>query len=201
LQVRQVEAEISKYPDLHPLTVIDEWNLDAGYDPRADQPYDAAFAAAVLDSVQSAGLDRMAFFRVADDAPHTLGNWGMLFSDLTPKPVYHSFAFWHALTGTQLATTVNPVGGDVGAVASIGTGSTITVLAYNYAPYGPGATETVRVTFPGIGQGAWTYTVRMIDESDQGGQIGSGTFDASGGAVTVAMRAESVALITLRPSR
>ncbi|MHB8329279.1 MAG: GH39 family glycosyl hydrolase, partial [Acidimicrobiales bacterium] len=62
LQVTQVRAEVAKFPSLHPVLWIDEWNVDAGYDPRQSGPYGAAFVAAVLDSAQSARLDRMTFF-------------------------------------------------------------------------------------------------------------------------------------------
>lgn len=192
LQVVQVKDEIAKYPGLHPLTVIDEWNLDAGYDPRADQPYDAAFAAAVLDSVQAAGLDRMAFFRVADDHPGTLGNWGMLRSDLTPKPVYWAFDFWHHLAGTRLATHVS--GADLGAVASAGSAGVINVMVYHYVPYGAGSPASVVLRLDGLGRGRWNYTVRMIDGDHSGEQVAGGTL---GRSVTLFMPPESVALVTL----
>ena len=199
VQVEQVKAEVSKYRDLHPLTVLDEWNLDAGYDPRADQPYDAAFAAAVLDSVQSAGLDRMAFFRVADDRPGTLQNWGMLFSNLAPKPVYWTFAYWHALTGTRLVSAVSQSGSDIGAVASAGDDGTLRVLVYNYAPYGSGRSDRVTVHLRGVGPGTWTYTVSMVDSA--AGSVPAGTGTAAGPSPSVAfdMPSESVALIELRP--
>lgn len=201
IQVRQVREEIAKYPGLNPLTVIDEWNLDAGYDPRADQPYDAAFAAAVLVSAQSAGLDRMAFFRVADDRLGTLGNWGMLFSDLDPKPVYWAFAFWHSLAGTRVASTVSPATGtDVGAVASASPGGGVTVLLYDYVPYGTGHGEAVTVRVPGLAPGTWDYTVRMIDGAVAGGQVASGSLSEPGRDITLQMPAESVALVQLNPS-
>lgn len=200
LQVQQVKAEIAKYPGLHPLTVIDEWNLDAGYDPRADQPYDAAFAAAVLDSVQSARLDRMAFFRVADDQVGTLGNWGMLFSNLSPKPVYWTFAFWHALAGIRLASSINPAGGNIGAVASTTPSGGVNVLVYNYVPYGGAAAQTVRLSIPGLAPKAWVYTVRMIDGSSQGDQVGGGSFTGPGASLSLTMPGESVALVQLTRS-
>jgi hypothetical protein len=159
LQVEQVRAELAAYPDLHPALMIDEWNVDAGYDPRQDGPYDAAFAAAVLDSVQQAGLDGMAFFDVANSHPDPTGNWGMLYYDpsaapaYSPKPVYWAFDFWHQLGGTPGAPGVqlpvslwpdqsasDPVG-RIGAVASSVTpgaaGATVRVLLYDFVPYDP----------------------------------------------------------------
>jgi hypothetical protein len=208
-QVQFVQGLLAGYPALHhPLTVIDEWNLDAGYDPRADTVYDAAFAAAVLDSVQSAGLDRMAFFRVADDRPGTLGNWGMLFADLSPKPVYSTFAFWHQLAGLQLPVTLSPdqtaadAVGRVGAVASAAVGGGVRVLLYDYAPYDPtggyGTTDPnpydhpVTVTLEGLTPGAHSYTLEVLD--------GAGTRTTSGvttGSVSTGLSGESVALLTV----
>lgn len=199
LQVQLVKAQVAGHPDLHPLTVIDEWNLDAGYDPRADQPYDAAFAAAVLESVQSAGLDRMAFFRVADDEPGTLGNWGMLFSDLRPKPVYWTFAFWHSMAGTRLDSTISPGGGDVGAIASAGANGGLNVLVYNYVPYGSGQPESVTVRIPGL-RGTWSYGVRMIDARHPGDETASGSVAGPAGDLSLNMPAESVALVQLTPA-
>jgi hypothetical protein len=118
LDVGQVAAEtdlvryvLARTPTLHPLLVIDEWNLDAGYDPRMGQPYNAAFAAAVLETAQAAGVDRMAFFRVADSLRgNRYGDWGMLAvgpgGRLEPTPVYWTFRFWHELAGDELPATV-----------------------------------------------------------------------------------------------
>lgn len=106
-----VRATLRQYPSLHPALVIDEWNLDAGYDPRMNGPYDAAFAAAVLQSAQRVGLDKMAFFRVTDSQHgNPYGNWGMLFvsphGQLAPKPVYWAFVFWHDLAGSEVRADV-----------------------------------------------------------------------------------------------
>lgn len=210
-QVTFVRTLLSAYPQLHPLTVLDEWNLDAGYDPRADTAYDAAFAAAVLDSVQQAGLDRMAFFRVADDKPGTLGNWGMLFSDLSPKPVYSAFLFWHELAGSLLPVDLAPSQlladpfGRVGAVASRSPDGTVRVLLYDYAPYDPtgvygAGTSTpydhlVALEVAGLA-GPRHYDAVVV--SDAGQRSLSGTTDGGGGLV-LGMPGESIALVTLHP--
>ncbi|MHB8681278.1 MAG: GH39 family glycosyl hydrolase [Acidimicrobiales bacterium] len=209
-QVTFVKGLLAAYPQLHPLTVLDEWNIDAGYDPRSDTSYDAAFAAAVLDSVQQAGLDRMAFFRVADDRPGTLGNWGMLFSDLTPKPVYDTFLFWHELAGAQLPVTLPPSQlladpvGRIGADASSTTGA-VHVLLYDYAPYDPTGSygsssptpydHLVRLVAVGVGAGR-PYQATIVSGSGQ--HVLSGVTDASG-AVELLLPGESVAFVTLQP--
>lgn len=215
LQVSQMKAEIAKYPDLHPLTVIDEWNIDAGYDARSDGAYDAAFAEAVLDSVQQSGLDRMAFFRVADDKPATLGNWGMLYSDLTPKPVYRAFEFWHELAGTILQVTETPPQdasdptGRIGAVASTEGPEALNVVIYDFAPYDPtgsyGTNVPNRYDHPvtlALGDvlrsGRWKYTVRMIDASSEGQVVSRGSLTGQDRSLPVQMHDESVALVQLR---
>ncbi|HZT64695.1 MAG TPA: hypothetical protein VFA11_02795 [Acidimicrobiales bacterium] len=217
VQVAQVRAELSRYPDLHPLTVIDEWNIDAGYDARSDGPYDAAFAAAVLDSVQSAGLDRMAFFRVADDSPHTLGNWGLLFSNLSPKPVYWTFWLWHQLAGAGLPVSLTPdqttadPSGRVGAVASRSGAGAYNVLLYDFAPYDPsggyGATDPngfdhrVTVRWTALPKGPWTWSLRIVDASASADAVAAtGKVGLGHAAVDVDLPGESVALLTLTPA-
>lgn len=216
-QVQFVKGLLSQYPALsHALTVIDEWNLDAGYDPRADTVYDAAFAAGVLDSVQQAGLDRMAFFRVADDAPGTLGNWGMLFSNLEPKPVYYAFSFWHQLAGSLLGVQLSPdqtladPTGRIGAVASsvvAGVGTTIHVLIYDYAPYDPtggyGTVDpnpydhTVNVVMGGLAPGAHQWSLQLLDGQSPGGAPITTSGTTTTGTISAEMYGESVALLTV----
>jgi endoglycosylceramidase len=215
-QVQLVKSLLEAFPSLHPLTVIDEWNLDAGYDPRADTVYDAAFAAAVLDSVQSAGLDRMDFFSVADGSPGTLGNWGMLFSDLRPKPVYYAFSFWHQLAGSLLGVQLSPdqtltdLVGRVGAVASasgIGGGVTVHVLLYDYAPYDPtggyGTSDPnpydhqVMVVLRGLSPGAHSWSLQLLDGASPGGAPVTVSGTTTDGRVSTELYGESVALLTV----
>jgi len=165
----------------------------------------------VLDSVQSAGLDRMDFFRVADDSPGTLGNWGMLFSDLQPKPVYYTFLFWHELTGRLLGVSLSPDQtaadplGRIGAVASESQGA-VRVLLYDYAPYDPtggyGTTDPnpydhqVTVDLQGLGAGAHRYSLQLLDGgSPYGAPVA--TSGTTTGSVTVDMYGESVSLLTV----
>lgn len=207
-----VKAMLAEHPDLRPLTVIDEWNLDAGYDPRSDYSYDAAFVAAVLDACQGAGLDRMDFFRVADDAPGTLGNWGMLFSNLRPKPVYWAFLFWHAIAGRLLPVALSPdqefadPQGRIGAVASRSNPNSVSVLLYDYAPYDPtggyGKSDpnsfdhAVEVAVDGLGDGRWSYSLRMIDATVAGSVVAGGRL-AGDGKLKIDLPGESVALLQL----
>lgn len=139
-EARQAEQALATFPTLHPLLVIDEWNLDGEYDIRQNGPFDAAFAAAALTEAQMAGVDRMCIWYTADK-PGTLGNWGLLFSDLKPKPIYETFLFWHESAGDLVATSFDPptqlgdYRGTVGGVSSLSSDGTLSVLLYNFQPY------------------------------------------------------------------
>jgi hypothetical protein len=222
-QVALVRDEAAKYPTLHPKLWIDEWNLDAGYDARHDGPYDAAMAAAVLDSVQGAALDRMSFFKVTDD-PGPTGNWGMLTVGLRPKPVYYAFDFWHRLAGRSLGVAITPdqsasdASGRVGAVASrpgAGNGS-VRVLLYDYVPFdatgGNGTHDptpydtTARVTVRGLRPGRYGVRASVVDGVHQTPGVRTlGTRSAAGGdgsiAVTLPVPGDSVTLLELDPVR
>jgi hypothetical protein len=125
----------------------------------------------------------MCFFRVADDAPLTLGNWGMLRSDLRPKPVYHAFDFWHRLAGNRLPVSITPDQqpadpvGRVGAVAAVNS-RTVRVMGYNFVPYDPtgadGRSDPTpydhQVTFRivGLAPGTYSVTVSVVDGGHDG---------------------------------
>ena len=216
-QTQQVRAQVALHPRLRPLLWIDEWNLDAGYDARHDGPYDAALTAAVLDSLQQAGLDRSCFFRVADDARGTLGNWGLLFSDFRAKPAYQAFRFWHEAAGASLPVTLPPgeegadPGGRVGAVASSRGGAT-SVLVYNVVPYDPtgndGAVDptpydhAVALSLSGLAPGRYTLTRQLVDGS-HGGEVVERRSSRVGrdGRLTVpfTLAGDGVSLLRLEP--
>jgi hypothetical protein len=177
--VALVRAELAKYPALQPKLWLDEWNADAGYDARQDGPFDGALVAAVLDNVSGAGLDRMAFFRVADDTKPTLGNWGMLFADGTPKPAYQVYSLWHGLGGGgSLPVDLFPdqsladPSGRVGAVATR-SGQNVSVLIYNFVPYDPTGEygtgpstpydHTVSLVVGGLTPGRLSWTRESVD--------------------------------------
>ena len=184
-------------------------NANAGYDARQDTAYDAALAAAVLDSVQSAGLDRMCFFFVADDPANPLGNWGMLDGTHRPKPVYEAFRFWHALVGAQLPLTVSPDQSQSDAVGRIGgvgaEGQTVTVLLYNFLPYDPagrysGHDQSVDVVVTGLRVSRFAWTRQVIDRVHLGGVVGHGGVSGPTARLHFTVPGESVSLLTLRPA-
>lgn len=215
-EVAQVRAEVAAFPQLHPLLWIDEWNVDAGYDARQDGPYDAAFAAAVLDSVQAAGLARMSFFDVSDSTTDQRGDWGMLTADLSPKPVYRAFAYWDDLAPNELPVTLSPdqVASDpvgrVGAVASTGAGGVVTVLVYNFVPYDPtggyGTVDptpydhTVDVLISGLGGGSYLWSRDVVDGSHTGGLVDQGSVIGPTVHESFTLAGEGVTLLTLTPA-
>lgn len=221
-QVSMVEAEVAAHrradPSLDPVLWVDEWNANAGYDPRQDGPFDAAFAAAVLDSMQTTGLGRSCFYFVADDASDPLGNWGLLTSDLTPKPVWWAFRFWHELAGRQLPVVLTPDQsasdpvGRIGAVASTGSGDQVKLLLYNFVPWDPtggyGTTDptpydhTVRVALGGLRRGtSYRWSESLVDGAHrQAITVASGRVRDPGGEITLDLAGESVALLSLTPA-
>ena len=208
-----IEGEIAKYPTLHPLLWLDEWNINAGEDPAMSGSYGAAFVAAVLDSAQSSGISRADIYEAADDS--TLDNFGILTSSLAPKPDYQVFAMWHAMSGTQLTTAVAPnqtsanQQGRIGAVASQ-SGNAMHVLVYNFATTGPagttgqtipsGLTHPVQLTVTGLTPGSqYTVTQTLVDPNNNpSGAINLGTFTA-GGTLLLNQTGESVSLLTFTP--
>ncbi|MGH9097356.1 MAG: GH39 family glycosyl hydrolase [Acidimicrobiales bacterium] len=215
LEVAQVRAELATFPSLHPRLWIDEWNVDAGYDARQSGPYDAAFAAAVLQDVQMAGLDRMSFFDVADTPGDLRGNWGMLTTAMAPKPVYQSFLYWHEMAPDLVPTDVRSepsiaaLFAQVGAMASIGSGGRVTLLAYNFVPFdvtgGNGASDptpfdqNLVVDVQGLAPGPYTWTRDLVDGSHIGGQVGSGSVSGPNAQVGFTLAGDGVTLITFSP--
>jgi hypothetical protein len=211
-QVQLVRTEVAKYPSLHPRLWLDEWNADAGYDPRQDGPFAGALVAAALDSVQRVGLDRMCFFFTADDGANPLGNWGLLDSSLRPKPSYQVMRYWHELAGRLVPVALTPdqslgdVSGRIGAVATLGPTGRLAILVYNFVPYdatgGYGTRDptpydgTVRVVVTGLRPRPHPWTEQLVDGSHGGGVVARGMV-GTGGSITVKLAGEGVTLLTV----
>jgi hypothetical protein len=196
---------------------VDEWGIDSGNDARLDGPYAAAFVAAALDNAQQGGLDRMSFYDTADNpSDPTYDNFGMLYGDRTPKPVYTAFSFWHQLAGSLLPVVLSPDQtasgpvGQIGAVASISSGGTIRVMVYNFAPYDAsgayGAIDPtpfdhqVTLDLSNLPAGSYAVTQSLVDGQHTGRTVA--TSSTSGGLASIAftLAGEGVTLVALTPS-
>ena len=209
-----LRAEIAKYPTLHPLLWLDEWNVNAGQDAAMSGSYGAAFVAAVLDSAQSSGIDRASFYAAADDS--VLDNFGVLSATLAPKPDYWVFGMWHAISGTQLGATVAPnqasanPEGRIGAVASQSGGS-LHVLVYNFAPTGPDGSagqavpialsHWVTLQVSGLPAGTSYSVTRTVIDPDNSPSPAQSLGDVtSGGTVQFQQTGQSVSQFTFTPT-
>jgi hypothetical protein len=216
-QVALVKKFVSAFPSLHPKLWIDEWNVDAGYDVRMSQTYGAAFAAAVLDSVQSAGLNRMDFFNAWNSSGgNPPANWGLLNPNFTPQPVYYTFMFWHEMAGeSQLPVSVpdqllGREDGRVGAVASVASNGVVHVLVYNFLAYdlsgNYGTTDPnpfdhqVDLSLNGLKPGSYTWTQSLVDAQVNGTVVANGSVNAGSASVSFDQPGESVSLFTFTPA-
>ncbi|MCL4448653.1 MAG: hypothetical protein M1483_06770 [Actinobacteria bacterium] len=223
-QAQQVVQELANYPTLHPLLWIDEWNVDSEYDPRQSGPYGAAFAAAVLNSAQTSGIGRMCFFDVADGGG-TSPNWGLLYSNFQPKPVYFAFDYWNQMATRQVPISIYPSQagqesyGQVGAIASAGpisTGSSsgsptgkVTIYMYNFKPWSAsnnyGTSDptpydhTINVNINNLSNSTYSWTEQIVDANNPGGGVvEQGTIQGPSTQFSFTLPGEAVALLTLQ---
>ncbi|NNN20981.1 MAG: hypothetical protein HKL80_03145 [Acidimicrobiales bacterium] len=144
-EVNQVKNELKNYPKLHPLLWIDEWNMDAEFDPRENSSFDAAFALSALEAATQAGVDRMCWYNVWDGDKNSA--FGLLNNSFQPKPTYYAFFFWSQMNGNIVLSNINNpnslsfpndpfgTGGGVGEIAAKDSSGTIRILIYNFVPY------------------------------------------------------------------
>lgn len=212
--VAAIRTTVAKFPTLHPLLWIDEWNVSAnGYPPMSGSE-GAAFVAAELDSAQAAGLDRATFYEAADDSP--VDNFGVLTQSLTPKFDYQVFGMWHSMAGNELGTAIstNPTGTDlqdaIGAVASTN-GGAVDVLVYNFDPTGPAGSagqsvpasfsRSVALSVTGLPSGQhYRVTRTVVDPDDNPSSPQPLGPLVAGGVVQFAQTGQSVSLLTLTPT-
>jgi xylan 1,4-beta-xylosidase len=188
---REVQGYIAPYlaqrPDLAPKLWIDEWNVDAVYDPRMDTTYDAAFELAALHSMQDAGLDRAARFNTADCCSNsaTTGNFGIFTFDDKARPALYGLEMWRDLAAQRVA--VEPTDATdlshytQNLIASIG-GHTATILVYNFVPYSPADASP-----PYCGGGGSDLAATLTLQGLKNGRhkVGTQRFDCSMGIVSL----------------
>ncbi len=159
----------------------------------------------------------MSFYDTADNPTQpTYDNFGLLFSNLTPKPAYTAFSYWHQLAGSLLPVALTPDQsasgpvGQVGAVASAGGGGTVRVMVYDFAPYDPsgvyGTTDPtsfdhqVTVDVSGLASGAYSVTRSLTDGQHQGVTVDTTSVTGGAASLTFTLAGEGVTLLTLTPS-
>jgi hypothetical protein len=212
-QINDMREALTGFPSLHPKLWLDEWNVNAGFDPRMSGTYGAAFVAAVLSTAQADGLDRSNFYDAMDDSP--IDNFGLLTQSGALKPDFWTFEFWHDLAGSQLPVSVTPrldtsPGVDeTGAVASLSTNETVHVLVYSFAPTGPVGTphqnvggqfkRQVTVSLSGLAGSRYAVHVRTIDTNHSGTTESAGTISGPDAVVHLPASGQSVNLVQITP--
>jgi hypothetical protein len=202
-EANAAESALARYPSLHPELIIDEWNVNGLTDARMSQPYGAAFAASVLARAQGSPIAAMAFYNAIDST------FGILNPNLSPRPVYYTFQYWHEMAITQVSASVsNDSDGYIGAVAAKSPNGKITVLIYNFKAYdllgNYGTSDptpydhSVNLTVNGL-SGTYSFTRDAIDATHSGGQVGSGTLSSSNNSLTFTVPGEGVTFVTLTP--
>ncbi len=213
-----VRAALAQYPSLaNAVLWVDEWAPDSGNDVRASQPFGAAFVAAALDGAQQSGIGRMSYYDVADDPNDpTYSNFGILSGNLTPKPDFYTFSFWHQLAGSLLPVTLTPDQGpgpgaaQVGAVASVGPDGTVRVMVYNFDAYDPTGNygtsdptpydDPVTLQLSGLSAASYSESRALVDGSDQDTTVGTSTVNGPSASLGFTLAGEGVTLITLTPN-
>jgi hypothetical protein len=174
--------------DLQPFLWLNEWNVNAFFDARADTAYDAAFMVAALHGMQDAGLDRSDRYNTWDSSPASPqggGNWGLFTYDGQVRPGFFGFAQWHQLAATRVAVELldaASVGRAAASrtrysqnlLASIDTDPLrATILLYNFIPYsvadaappycGGGLPMEARLELDGLAVGTYQVAVQQVD--------------------------------------
>jgi hypothetical protein len=120
-----VQALLKKYPNLHPETFLDEWNLNLG--SPSDAPMQPCFVAEVAWQMKDAGLDYSCYYHIRDypvqferfapfmsagGTAFMAGWWnrmpqfdGLFDFQNTVRPAYFTFKLLSRLTGDRLAVT------------------------------------------------------------------------------------------------
>jgi hypothetical protein len=150
---------------LAPKLIIDEWNVSAGgYDVRHDDAEGASLVAGILIEMERAGLDEAAFYRAISGSANHIGDWGLTYSDGTPKPSWWVFRAWSLMAGNRLPTVGDTPDTGLWARAT-SDGDCVNVLLTNFVATGAPA-RTVQVDLTGSlprCRGPLTTTLATLD--------------------------------------
>jgi hypothetical protein len=178
-----------------PLLLLDEWNLSSGgFDLRHDTNVGAAFDAGVLAELQDAGLDASVFFR-ANDTRTTGGDHGLVRTTGAPKPAWWTFWLWQQLAPRQVPVAGTSEG--LWAVASKDT-DRLTLFVASFSALQPEA-RVLDVDVSGLGWTPASATVRRVDADHAAASVAE-PLELHGSRLTLALPAQAVALVELRPA-
>ncbi|HEX5095136.1 MAG TPA: hypothetical protein VFX21_03950 [Acidimicrobiia bacterium] len=186
---------------LSPELIIDEWNVSAGgYDVRHDTAEGASLIAGILVEMERAGLDEAAFYRAVSGSH--IGDWGLVYSDGTPKPSWWVFRAWSTMTGDRLFAAGDDATTGLWARATRD-GGCVSVLLANFIATGAPA-RNVEVNLHGElppCQGQRTTTLATLDATSTNLADTATLHPANSDAITVPMASQSVSLIRISCGR
>jgi len=199
-EIEQVRSKVDAAlagTGVSPKLMIDEWNVSAGgYDVRHDDAEGASLDAGILIEMERAGLDAAAFYRAISGSSNHVGDWGMVFSDGTPKPSWWVFRAWAVMTGNRLPVSGEAPSAGLWARATRDTGC-VSVLLANFVATGAPA-RTVRINLHGElprCRGPLTTTLATLNRSSQSLANASVVSVGRDESTTIHMESQSVALV------
>lgn len=133
-QIDYIKELLGKYPDLHPETIMNEWNVDL-FNPPLDPRYQPCYVAETIWQMKDAGLDWSCYYQIRDwyvsyetfekvFSPHGaafMTRWwnrqaqfsGLIDYQNQIRPAYYAFKLLSRMAGNQLkvSTTNDKVHG------------------------------------------------------------------------------------------
>jgi hypothetical protein len=183
--------------NLSPRFEIDEWNVSSGgYDLRHDDAEGASLVAGILVEMERAGLGGADFYRAISSSSNTPGDWGLVYSDGTPKPSWWVFRAWSVIDGARLSTSGDDATTGLWARAAATSGC-VSVLLSNFIATGAPARQ-VRVNLDGSlpkCRGPRTATLSKLDTTSTSLADATSVHLEPHQQVTVPMASQSVALL------
>jgi hypothetical protein len=167
-EIANIKAEVASAiagSNLSPRFEIDEWNVSSGgYDVRHDDAEGASLDAGILVEMERAGLDGADFYRAVSGSANHIGDWGLVYSDGTPKPSWWLFRAWSLMTGSRLDTRGDDASTGLWARASSDLGC-VDVLLSNFIATGAPA-RTVQVDLDGQLPSCHSYPTVTLSKLD-----------------------------------
>ena len=164
---RYVRELLDRYGYEKTENVLDEWNLGGGavLFAKMPTPEGAAHAAAVMCSLQAAGIHAATYY----DAQPAMPYCGIFYQNTGGvTPTYYPFKYWNALYRAGTAAETAAEGERLYAAAACGADGKKYVLVSHYAP-----SDTLLFLDLTLDADA-RYTVRAVDAAHTDGVIASG---------------------------